>query len=100
MRKSLSPILALILLFAAFAYAVGSASEKLLTANDVEQVTGLEDRHSPKSRLGSFRFRGAGTRSFSSSIQFRTTLIVWRGVCSVEMSPVRCFIIKDRLPSG
>jgi len=41
MSKSLILILALILLFSAFAYAVGSASEKLLTANDLEQVTGL-----------------------------------------------------------
>jgi len=42
MCKSLSLIFALILLFTAFAYAVGPASEKLLTANDVEQVTGLQ----------------------------------------------------------
>lgn len=42
MRKSLSLILALILLFTAFAYAAGQASERLLTANDVEQVTGLQ----------------------------------------------------------
>jgi hypothetical protein len=42
MSKPLSLILALILLFCAFTYAVDPASEKLLTANDVEQTTGLQ----------------------------------------------------------
>ncbi len=42
MSKSLRLILALILLFSLFAYALGPASEKLLTANDLEQVTELQ----------------------------------------------------------
>ena len=42
MSKSLSLNLALILLFSAFTCEVGPAAEELLTADDVEQVAGLQ----------------------------------------------------------
>jgi hypothetical protein len=42
MSKSLIPLLALALLFPALTNAAGPESEKLLTANDVEQATGLQ----------------------------------------------------------
>ena len=42
----------------------------------------------------------AGTRCFSSSNQFTTTVILGRGAAAVEESVSAGFIIKKRLPSG